>query len=158
MSLLNKKVQTELYELKNDTIEVQRRDPNSPLYSVRTFEEMHLKPEILKGQTRFFSKLLCIVSFVYFCINNRRWTQNFCTLLQESLPWGLIIRPRFRRRRSLPCWPIHRSTWSPNLNQELARLQPSPSLCSAESTTTFSIHRQFWTHSLRLSCTTNVTH
>jgi len=49
MSLLNKKVQTELYELKNDTIEVQRKDPNSPLYSVRSFEEMHLKPEILKG-------------------------------------------------------------------------------------------------------------
>jgi len=49
MSLLNKKVQTELYELKNDTVEVQRKDPNSPLYSVRSFEEMHLKPEILKG-------------------------------------------------------------------------------------------------------------
>ena len=50
MSLLNKKVQTELYELKNDTVEVQRKDPNSPLYSVRSFEEMHLKPEILKGE------------------------------------------------------------------------------------------------------------
>lgn len=49
MSLLNKKVQTQLYELKNDTIEIQRKDPNSPLYSVRSFEEMHLKPEILKG-------------------------------------------------------------------------------------------------------------
>jgi len=49
LSLLNKKVQTKLYELKGDTIEVQRKDPNSPLYSVRSFEHMHLKPEILKG-------------------------------------------------------------------------------------------------------------
>lgn len=30
-------------------LEVQQRDPNSPLYSVRSFEELNLRPELLKG-------------------------------------------------------------------------------------------------------------
>ncbi|GAM23265.1 hypothetical protein SAMD00019534_064400, partial [Acytostelium subglobosum LB1] len=30
-------------------LEIQRSDPNSPLYSVKTFEELQLKPEILQG-------------------------------------------------------------------------------------------------------------
>lgn len=37
-----------LVESKLD-IEVQRKDPTSPLYSVKTFEALHLKPELLKG-------------------------------------------------------------------------------------------------------------
>nr|XP_034838783.1 DEAD-box helicase Dbp80-like [Maniola hyperantus] len=30
-------------------IEIQKNDPNSPLYSVKTFEALHLKPNLLKG-------------------------------------------------------------------------------------------------------------
>lgn len=30
-------------------VEVQRKDPNSPLFSVKTFEELKLRPELLKG-------------------------------------------------------------------------------------------------------------
>ena len=37
-----------LVEIKND-LEVQRRDPKSPLHSVKTFEALNLKPSLLKG-------------------------------------------------------------------------------------------------------------
>ena len=47
-SFLQKIIRKGLVENKND-IEVQRKDPNSPLYSVKSFEELHLKPELLKG-------------------------------------------------------------------------------------------------------------
>ncbi|XP_022197640.1 DEAD-box helicase Dbp80 [Nilaparvata lugens] len=47
-SLLQKVVRRGLIVNKND-IEVQRKDPNSPLFSVKTFEALHLKPELLKG-------------------------------------------------------------------------------------------------------------
>lgn len=47
-SLLQKVVRKGLIECKND-IEVQRKDPTSPLFSVKTFEALHLKPELLKG-------------------------------------------------------------------------------------------------------------
>lgn len=40
-SLLQKVVRKGLIESKYD-IEVQRKDPNSPLYSVKTFEALHL--------------------------------------------------------------------------------------------------------------------
>ena len=36
--------------VQNDNdIEIQRSDVNSPLYSVKTFEALNLKPELLKG-------------------------------------------------------------------------------------------------------------
>ena len=35
-------------ENRND-LEIQKRDPNSPLYSVRSFEELNLQPNLLKG-------------------------------------------------------------------------------------------------------------
>uniref|UniRef100_A0A1I8M6S4 ATP-dependent RNA helicase n=1 Tax=Musca domestica TaxID=7370 RepID=A0A1I8M6S4_MUSDO len=47
-SLLLKIIRKGLVESKLD-LEVQRQDPSSPLYSVKTFEKLHLKPEILKG-------------------------------------------------------------------------------------------------------------
>ncbi|XP_077286524.1 putative ATP-dependent RNA helicase Dbp80 [Arctopsyche grandis] len=47
-SLLQKIIRNGLVDSKRD-IEVQRRDPNSPLYSVKTFEALHLKPNLLKG-------------------------------------------------------------------------------------------------------------
>lgn len=40
-SLLTKILRTKLVDNKND-VEVQRNDPNSPLYSVKTFEELRL--------------------------------------------------------------------------------------------------------------------
>ncbi|XP_037942665.1 DEAD-box helicase Dbp80-like [Teleopsis dalmanni] len=33
----------------NLDLEIQRKDPTSPLYSVKSFEALHLKPELLKG-------------------------------------------------------------------------------------------------------------
>ncbi|CAH4033487.1 unnamed protein product [Pieris brassicae] len=47
-SLLMKIIRQGLVESKQD-IEIQRKDPNSPLYSVKTFEALHLKPNLLKG-------------------------------------------------------------------------------------------------------------
>lgn len=47
-SLLQKIIRKGLVQNKND-IEIQRKDPNSPLYSVKSFDELHLKPELLKG-------------------------------------------------------------------------------------------------------------
>lgn len=47
-SLLNKLIRCSL--VKNDNqVEVLQRDPTSPLFSVKTFEELRLKPELLKG-------------------------------------------------------------------------------------------------------------
>ncbi|PSN33637.1 DEAD-box helicase Dbp80 [Blattella germanica] len=47
-SLLQKIIRKGLVENKND-IEVQRRDPTSPLFSVKSFEALHLQPSLLKG-------------------------------------------------------------------------------------------------------------
>ncbi|CAL7952488.1 unnamed protein product [Xylocopa violacea] len=47
-SLLLKIIRKRLVETTKD-IEVQRKDPSSPLYSVKSFEALHLKPALLKG-------------------------------------------------------------------------------------------------------------
>ncbi|XP_053173357.1 ATP-dependent RNA helicase DDX19A isoform X2 [Scomber japonicus] len=47
-SLLNKLIRRSLVRNRNQ-VEVLQRDPTSPLYSVKTFEELRLKPELLKG-------------------------------------------------------------------------------------------------------------
>uniref|UniRef100_A0A336N4J2 RNA helicase n=2 Tax=Culicoides sonorensis TaxID=179676 RepID=A0A336N4J2_CULSO len=47
-SLLAKIIRKGLVESKLD-LDILRKDPNSPLYSVKTFEALHLKPELLKG-------------------------------------------------------------------------------------------------------------
>ncbi|KAK7793399.1 hypothetical protein R5R35_014306 [Gryllus longicercus] len=47
-SLLQKIVRKGLVESKHD-LEIQRKDPTSPLYSVKSFDALHLKPELLKG-------------------------------------------------------------------------------------------------------------
>ncbi|KAJ8951900.1 hypothetical protein NQ318_019879 [Aromia moschata] len=47
-SLLAKVIRKGLVESKTD-IEVQRKDPKSPLYSVKTFEALNLNPNLLKG-------------------------------------------------------------------------------------------------------------
>ncbi|XP_068453413.1 ATP-dependent RNA helicase DDX19A [Clinocottus analis] len=47
-SLLNKLIRRSLVKNRNQ-VEVLQRDPTSPLFSVKTFEELRLKPELLKG-------------------------------------------------------------------------------------------------------------
>ncbi|XP_053704744.1 ATP-dependent RNA helicase DDX19A isoform X1 [Synchiropus splendidus] len=47
-SLLNKIICRTLVNNRNQ-VEVLQRDPTSPLFSVKTFEELRLKPELLKG-------------------------------------------------------------------------------------------------------------
>lgn len=47
-SLLNKLVRRSLVRNRNQ-VEVQQRDPTSPLFSVKTFEELRLHPDLLKG-------------------------------------------------------------------------------------------------------------
>merc|ERR1712038_942864 len=47
-SLLQKVIRKSLVENKND-LEIQRKDPNCPLYSVKSFEELNLQPNLLKG-------------------------------------------------------------------------------------------------------------
>ena len=47
-SLLQKVIRRGLVENTND-LEIQRKDPKSPLYSVKSFEALNLKPTLLKG-------------------------------------------------------------------------------------------------------------
>ncbi|RWS08589.1 DEAD-box helicase Dbp80-like isoform X1 [Dinothrombium tinctorium] len=48
ISLMKKILRTRLIQSRND-VEVTRSDPKSPLYSVKTFEELRLPEELLKG-------------------------------------------------------------------------------------------------------------
>ena len=48
ISLMRKILKTKLLQPKND-ITIERADPNSPLYSVKSFEELRLPEELLKG-------------------------------------------------------------------------------------------------------------
>ena len=47
-SLLQKMLRSRLAE-NEATIEIERKNPDSPLYSVKRFEDLNLKPELLKG-------------------------------------------------------------------------------------------------------------
>jgi len=47
-SLLQKVIRKGLVENRHD-LEVQRKDPNSPLYSIKSFDALNLRPELLKG-------------------------------------------------------------------------------------------------------------
>ncbi|XP_070561517.1 ATP-dependent RNA helicase DDX19A-like isoform X2 [Ptychodera flava] len=47
-SLMKKALRDKLVNIKHE-VEVLRKDPNSPLYSVKSFEELHLRPELLNG-------------------------------------------------------------------------------------------------------------
>ena len=49
ISLINKHLNTVLMECSSDTVQIQRRDPNSPLYSCTTFEQLDLPHDLLKG-------------------------------------------------------------------------------------------------------------
>ena len=65
-SLLQKVIRKGLIENKNDT-EIQRKDPNSPLYSVKSFEALNLKPALLKGNfvVPIWLRSLCCVRYNY---------------------------------------------------------------------------------------------
>jgi ATP-dependent RNA helicase DDX19/DBP5 len=47
--LLKKLLRSRLIEQEKDSIEVERKNPESPLYSVKRFEDLNLKPELLQG-------------------------------------------------------------------------------------------------------------
>ncbi|XP_067140022.1 DEAD-box helicase Dbp80-like [Centruroides vittatus] len=47
-SLMRKILHTKLVHTTHD-VEVQRKNPSSPLYSVKSFEELNLRPELLRG-------------------------------------------------------------------------------------------------------------
>lgn len=47
-SLLKKLLRSRLEDYES-TIEVERKNPESPLYSVKRFEDLNLRPELLKG-------------------------------------------------------------------------------------------------------------
>ena len=47
-SVLNHVLRSKLVNSKHN-VEIQRSDPNSPLYSVKSFEELRLHPNLLKG-------------------------------------------------------------------------------------------------------------
>lgn len=49
ISLINKLLHSKGLVNSINDIEVQRKDPTSPLYSAKSFEELHLKPNLLKG-------------------------------------------------------------------------------------------------------------
>lgn len=48
-SLLKKLLRNRLIEQETGAIEVERKNPESPLYSVKRFEDLNLKPELLQG-------------------------------------------------------------------------------------------------------------
>uniref|UniRef100_A0A8C5TCJ5 RNA helicase n=1 Tax=Malurus cyaneus samueli TaxID=2593467 RepID=A0A8C5TCJ5_9PASS len=48
LSLMNKLIHTSLVESQQQ-VEILQRDPNSPLFSIKTFEELPLKKELLQG-------------------------------------------------------------------------------------------------------------
>ncbi|CAA90408.1 RNA helicase [Caenorhabditis elegans] len=49
IALLNKFIQKEVKMMKDVVVDVQRQDPKSPLYSISSFRELRLKPEVLKA-------------------------------------------------------------------------------------------------------------
>lgn len=49
ISILNKLLHKKLQEGKNVNLEILRQNPSSPLYSVKSFKELPLKPELLNG-------------------------------------------------------------------------------------------------------------
>jgi len=52
-SLLKKKLNTKLFD--SADLVVDRSDPSSPLYSLKSFQELNLKPDLLKGNsTKFY--------------------------------------------------------------------------------------------------------
>ena len=71
-SLLSKKLNTTLRDL--NAVVVDRNDPNSPLHPLKTFQDLNLKPELLKGEhpihrsqdsMSFLAKVIVLIEFVF---------------------------------------------------------------------------------------------
>lgn len=86
-SLFEKIIRKGLVENKSD-LEVQRRDPTSPLYHVKTFEELNLRAELLKGLYN-----------MGFNAPSRIQVNNF---LNKFLFFYILIS--IRKRHCLRCW------------------------------------------------------
>ena len=56
-SLLQKVIRKSLVENRND-LEIQRKDPNCPLYSVKSFEALNLQPNLLKVRLGLLHKMI----------------------------------------------------------------------------------------------------
>lgn len=97
-SLLNKLIRSNLVNTTNQ-VEVLQRDPNSPLYSVKSFEELRLWVWLCssfnRGQTSM--KLFCGVYFSFFFLPGNL---SYC---KECMPWVSTGPPRSRRPRCPWC-------------------------------------------------------
>ena len=63
-SLLQKVIRKSLVENKND-LEIQRKDPNCPLYSVKSFEALNLQPNLLKVSNSQKNSSALLTSTIY---------------------------------------------------------------------------------------------
>ena len=70
----NKVLREKLVQNVNE-LEVQQRDPNSPLYSVKSFEELDLRHDLLKGILSKISRFLERI--------RKEHIQSFCSLDNE---------------------------------------------------------------------------
>lgn len=96
-SLLNKLLRRTVVENDRVHVEVIQSDPTSPLFSVKTFEELRLWVP-LKG-TPFF---LCF-HLVYAHFRLLKPEKPSCW--RESIAWDSTGRPRSKRPRYPCCWP-----------------------------------------------------
>ncbi|CAF5092937.1 unnamed protein product, partial [Rotaria sp. Silwood1] len=78
ISLLEKKIRTKLVD--SSALVIDRSDPTSPLYSLKSFQDFNLKPELLKGN---FLKIvqLKINNSRYFILQKRR--KYYCIYLSH---------------------------------------------------------------------------
>lgn len=85
-SLLNKLIRSNLVNTTNQ-VEVLQRDPNSPLYSVKSFEELRLWVWLCssfnRGQTSI--KLFCGVYFSFSCQETSAIARSVCHGFQQAL-------------------------------------------------------------------------
>ena len=117
-------IRKSLVENKND-LEIQRKDPNCPLYSVKSFEELNLQPNLLKG--------VYAMGF------------NAPSKIQVTLPlYGLtpsLNLPLSRKQPCRLCWRTLHRTWLPSRNLGRARLLHLCLQCSPGSTPTLNTPR-----------------
>ena len=93
LQILLQVIRKSLVENKND-LEIQRKDPNCPLYSVKSFEELNLQPNLLKG--------------VYAMGFNAPSKIQVLVLLLDVVE--SFESPRSRKQLCLRCWRIlHRT-------------------------------------------------
>ena len=87
-SLLQKVIRKGLIENKND-LEIQRKDPKSPLYSVKSFEALNLRPQLLKG-------VYSMGEFYHFLTRQRKGSLKFLIMSLQKSMFTVIISKFFR--------------------------------------------------------------